>query len=154
MAALSYHNIDSDYYGVSRLDAVIMNRICDVVSVNTVFEPITMTNLRLLRSEIIRCAKTIELDKGRAYDCMSARDMVAMIHTILRRRAEGELALAQFWANDNATQRIHMYMQNISSGTFSGYHISFYQRFLDAINKRVSIIRNPTYSINNGVVVF
>lgn len=155
--SFSPHSHDNVLSVKRKLPVDILDQISDSVSVISCLEPVTMTTLRLMKSEAIRVSKSLIVAGHRAYDSMSCADLVLIIHLALRRRAESELTLTRNWALDHHVSRLQQSLTLVANGYVHAYQPTFIDEIKQLVLtrlRRFNIIGMSSYQLPVGNPVF
>jgi hypothetical protein len=140
----------------NKLSLDTYDQIVDHVALTSALEPVTMTTLRMMKSEAIRSSKALHVGSHRAYDHMTCFDLVHILHLALRRRVDSELALSHHWASNSSVNYHYGALTDVSVGCFNKYGIRWYQQLASILRDRVCSVLfvNPSLNIPLGSTIF
>lgn len=153
---LKYHPV-TQATGCSKLPLATFDGIVDTVSVMTTFEPITMSTMRLMKSEAIRIAKSVKIGEDRAFDLMTSYDLTNIVHNVILRRSNSELSLVQDWTKDYHIMRLHNALTRLGGGGLQRVKYGLIERLFDNLQQRLSLIGlrdGVSFNIPVGISVF
>jgi len=139
-----------------RLTRHIFEQIVNNVAMVSALEPITMTTIKLMKSEAIRTAKAIKSGKDRAYDLMTPYDVVHIIHIALQQRAQCEMMLSRHWARSSWQSFNNDALSGLARGCVYDYTPTFINVVQRIWTTRIQnlLYRNPGFVIPTGTSVF